>query len=123
MLRRLINYTPNTGGGVAGHDTDDNAMEYVGMARSANAMATLTQTQRTRLIRDMVSGVCGDDEEQAIIDLLSTCSPSMMTAIVTDLGGGNAAEGIDYLDSGVDGAEWRTLKEVLRRSSTLARHL
>lgn len=123
MLRRLINYTPNTGGGVFGHDTDDNAMEYVGMARNASAMATLTQAQRTRLIRDMISGVCGDDEEQAIIDLLSTCSPSMMTAIVTDLGGGNAAEGIEYLDSGVDGAEWRTLKGVLRRSSTLARHL
>jgi hypothetical protein len=123
MLRRLIDYTPNTGGGVGGHDTDDNAMEYTGMARSAGAMATLTQPQRTRLIRDMISGICGDEEEQAIIELLRSCSPGMMTAIVTDLGGGNAAEGIEYLDSGVDGAEWRTLEGVLRRSPTLARHL
>ena len=123
MLRRLIDYTPSTGGGVGGHDTDDNAMEYVGMARSATAMATLTQPQRTRLIRDMISGICGDEEEQAIIELLSSCSPTMMTAIVTDLGSGDAAAGIEYLDSGVDGAEWRTLTGVLRRSSTLARHL
>jgi hypothetical protein len=123
MLRRLIDYTPNTGGGASGRLTDDNALAYVGMARDASALATLTQAQRTRLIRDMIAGVCGDDEEQAIIELLSTCSSDMMTAIVTDLGGGNAAEGIEYLDSGVDGAEWRTLEGVLRRSSRLARHL
>ncbi|WP_428263059.1 eCIS core domain-containing protein [Haliangium sp.] len=123
MLQRIIDYTPNTGGGFAGHDTDDNAMEYVGIAQNEGAMATLTSTQRTQLIRDMVAGVCGDDEEQAIIDLLNTTSVSEMEAIVTTLGGGDAEEGIDFLDSGVDGEEWDTLERVMRRSSVLARHL
>ncbi len=71
----------------------------------------------------MVAGVCGNDEERAIIELLNTASVGEMTAIVTALGDGDAAEGIGFLDSGVDGAEWTALAEVMQRSPTLAEHL
>ncbi|GAB4565643.1 MAG: hypothetical protein Tsb0020_16660 [Haliangiales bacterium] len=123
MLQRIIDYTPNTGGGVFGRKSDDNALAYVSMARAEGAMATLTAPQRIQLIRDMVAGVCGDDEERAIIELLTTASVSEMTAIVIALGDGDAAEGIGFLDSGVDGAEWTALAEVMQRSPTLAEHL
>ncbi|ACY14837.1 eCIS core domain-containing protein [Haliangium ochraceum] len=123
LLQEVIDYTPNTGGGLAGSDSDDNAMEYVGMARDQGAMNTLTTSQRTKLIADLVAGVCGDDEEQTIIELLRTSSVSDMESIVTTLGRGRAADGIEFLDTGVDGAEWRTLKSVMRRSSTLRSHL
>ena len=119
LLQEVINYTPNTGGGFAGSDSDDNAMEYAEMVSAEHAMYTLTTPQRTKLIADLVAGSCGDDEEQTIIKLLRTCSVSDMESIVTTLGRGRAADGIEFLDSGVDGGEWRSLKRVLGRSSIL----
>ena len=123
LLTMIINYTPNTGGGVGGHDTDDNALEYSRKAKAEGALGALTQTQRLRLIRDMIAGVCGDEEEQAIVDMLAACTVSDMTALVKALGGGNAEKGIDYLDSGIDWSEWTKYKKVLRRSPELANEL
>ena len=122
-LQRIIDYTPNTGGGAGGHDTDDNAMEYIGMARNYDGVSSLTQAQRIQLIRDLVPGRCGDAEEQAIIELLRMCSVSEMTAIVRDLGGGDAEQGVAYLDSGVDGGEWQVLQRLLCRSTALKEYL
>ncbi|MCG8420469.1 MAG: DUF4157 domain-containing protein [Proteobacteria bacterium] len=123
FLTRVIDYTPNTGGGVAGHDTDDNAREYIAMAREQGAMSTLTRKQRYQLIRDLVPGVCGNDDERAIIRVLESASPADMTTVVKQLGGGSAEKGIDYLDSGVDWSEWSELKRVMRRSAELRKHL
>jgi Domain of unknown function (DUF4157)/Bacterial protein of unknown function (DUF922) len=123
LLTRIINYTPNTGGGVGGHDTDDNALEYFQMVNKEGALGTLTQVQRVKLIRDLIGGICGDDEEQAINKILEHCSVSDMTNIVKALGGGNAKKGIEFLDSGIDGSEWKDCENLLKRSPELAKEL
>lgn len=123
LLEKIINYTPNTGGGLAGQATDDNAREYVKKAKAEGALGKLTQQQQAKLIRDMIAGSCGDEDEQAINDIITACGVSEMTELVKSLGNGSAKKGVDYLDSGIDGAEWTACKILLRRSPELAKEL
>lgn len=77
MIWEVINWTPNTGGGVGGHDQDDNAMDYFAQAqKTSGGLASLTWTQRANLIRDLVDGATMGDEETAIFELLSAGSDS-----------------------------------------------
>jgi hypothetical protein len=75
-FRQLINYTPGsvTGelGGIGGHDEDDNAVDYYKEAKKKGALESLTVEQRTRLIRDVLSGATLGDEDTMIADLLTT---------------------------------------------------
>jgi hypothetical protein len=123
LLEKIIDYTPNTGGGVVGQATDANALEYFQKAKAEGALGALTLVQRERLIRNMIDGVTGNKEEQAIVDMLAASTVSDMTELVKSLGSGDAEEGIDYLDSGIDWSEWTACKKVLRRSPELAKEL
>ena len=123
LLSEIISYRPGTGGGAGGRLTDTNALEYLSLVRTQRGLGALTNSQREQLIRDLVAGVCGDEEENAIIEILSNASVTDMVEVVKNLGGGDASAGIEYLDSGVDGAEWRQLKGILRRSDDLRPHV
>jgi uncharacterized protein DUF4157 len=131
-FREIIDYIPDTGGhaGVPilqspiDTNSDDNAMEYFKEAKDKKALATLTSEQRFKAIRFLIAGSCGDEEEQAIIEMLDTAAVSEMVAIVTRLGSGDVKKGIDYLDSGVDGAEWDELcNRVFSKSPTTSVHM
>lgn len=128
-LKTIINFVPDTGGGVGGHNVDDNAMDYIAEAKqaieaksgrvAAQGLAHLSYNQKVGLIRKLIPGKCEDDEEQAINELLRAAPVAEMEQIVTALGEGDAQKGIDYLDSGIDGAEWDECERILRRSPAL----
>ena len=44
LLRRIIDYTPDTGGGIAGRAEDDRAVEYYQLARKQGALGTVPET-------------------------------------------------------------------------------
>lgn len=131
-FREIINYVPDTGGhgGIPilqspiDNNSDDNAMEYYQQAKDKKALNTLTKDQRVKAIRFLIAGSCADDEEQAIIEMLDTAAVPVMVQIVTELGGGDVKKGIDYLDSGIDGAEWDELcNRVFSKSPTTSVHM
>jgi hypothetical protein len=70
LLRRVVDYTPSTGGGVFGHNQDDNAVDYYLEAKKRGALDRLTLAQKERLIRDVLSGATVGNEETMILDLL-----------------------------------------------------
>jgi Domain of unknown function (DUF4157) len=126
-FQEIIDYVPDTGGhggwpilqSPIDNNSDDNALEYFNEAKAKNALGTLTTEQRYKAIRFLISGSCADDEEQAIIEMLDTAAVADMVSIVTRLGGGDVKAGVDYLDSGIDGAEWDDLcNRVLSKSPT-----
>lgn len=94
------------------------------MARQTpNGLARLTITQGVNLIRDLIGGICDDDDEATILELVRSMDSTKMRQVVLELGGGDAQAGIDFLDSGVDGEEWSTLSTLLKREPELAKLL
>lgn len=72
-FREIINYTPGAAadlGGVGGHDTDDNALEYYKIAKKKGALGKLTFKQKAKLIRLVLEGATRGLEETMILDLL-----------------------------------------------------
>lgn len=84
-LTRVINHTPDTGGGLFGHNQDDNALDYYEQAKSTGAVATLTVEQRVRLCRDLLDGYTASDEEDAVFDLL-TAQPAHSRVVISAVG-------------------------------------
>ncbi len=84
-FRQIINYTPSSVsgelGGVGGHDEDDNALEYYKEAKKKNALSSLTETQRTKLLKDVLSGSTTGDEDTMVADLLTTNDAHVVPAI------------------------------------------
>ncbi len=74
MIWSILQWTPNTGGGVGGHNQDDNALDYYNQAkRTKGGLASLMWSARANLIRSLIDGPTLGDEEDAILDLLVTC--------------------------------------------------
>jgi hypothetical protein len=74
MIWNVLQWTPNTGGGIGGHNQDDNALDYYERAKkTAGGLASLMWAARANLIKNLVEGYTGGDEENAILDLLVTC--------------------------------------------------
>jgi hypothetical protein len=74
MIWSILQWTPNTGGGVGGHNQDDNALDYYNQAkRTKGGLASLMWSARANLIRNLIDGPTLRDEEDAILDLLVTC--------------------------------------------------
>jgi hypothetical protein len=86
-FRQIINYTPGAVsgelGGVGSSDEDDNAVEYYNEAKKRNALPSLTEAQRARLIRDVLSGATIGDEDTMIADLLTTNDAHVVPVIKT----------------------------------------
>jgi hypothetical protein len=75
LIWSVLKWTPNTGGGVGGHNQDDNAMDYYAKAKKTKGgLASLKWEARADLIKDLVDGYTSGDEEAAILDLLVTCT-------------------------------------------------
>jgi len=102
----VINWTPQTGGGVIGHDTDDNAEAYYKeAARTPGGLKSLTSTQRIKLIRDLDAGIITfDDEEEMIWDILKTTSDADARKVIKTVGW-------DKIASALQGAEDRKFRK------------
>ena len=90
LVWAILNWTPNTGGGAFGQNTDDNARTYYDeAAKTPYGVSSLTVTARINLIRPMLSGVwVTDDEERRIWWLLSTASEPDARFIIGAVGWG-----------------------------------
>ncbi|GAB4569891.1 MAG: hypothetical protein Tsb0020_24300 [Haliangiales bacterium] len=82
----IIQWTPNTGGGVGGHNQDDNAVDYWEEAKSKDAMDTLTYVQRVNLMVDLLDGSCVGDDEDAVMDILTSASDSDARRLIARFG-------------------------------------
>jgi hypothetical protein len=89
------------------YDSDNKAREIVRrfMARDP-AFAILTVPDRVLLIREMISGFTGDDDEQAILDLLTEAIPQERVAIVREIG-------VNVLYDNFHGEEYRRLRPLI----------
>jgi hypothetical protein len=95
-FRAIINYTPGSAtisrgsphgelGGIGDHDRDDNAVDYYKKAKEKGALGTLTQTQRTKLLVDVLDGVTIGNEVTMILDLLTSAS-TQLTPVLDAVG-------------------------------------
>lgn len=96
LLNDVINWTPDTGGGIGGHNQDDNAMDYYKDAKKAGALATLTVEQKKRIVGHLLDGWTIGDEEDAILELLAAV-PSHAREIIVFHGWGRLQSSIDNL--------------------------
>ena len=69
-LQEVIDYTPDTGGGVGGHAEDSNA-EATSMTSRQGALHTLTLTAKQRLVEHVLTGATLGSEDAMIVDLLA----------------------------------------------------
>jgi hypothetical protein len=75
MIWKILQWTPNTGGGIGGHNQDDNALAYFEKTKKTpGGLASLMWSARANLIRDLVDGPTFGDEEDAIFELLTSCT-------------------------------------------------
>lgn len=90
-------------------DWDDDASRLFINTNNRSTLNSLSLNDICTLIRNMFSGSCGDDDEQAIIRLLSSIDCARVRQLVS-LPGFN----VDDFDDNVDGGEWTQLKQLFR---------
>jgi hypothetical protein len=97
LIWAVINWTPNTGGGIGGHNTDDNAADYYdAAAKTAGGVHSLTPVARINLIRPLMSGVwVADDEEERIWYLLDTAPPADAREVIKHIGWSRIADALE----------------------------
>jgi hypothetical protein len=98
IVKEIIEWTPDTGGGVFGHNEDDNALDYTTQIKKEGALDKLVTPQRIRLIRQLAGGVwAAGDEEEMIVRIFETAPaserPKMYQAIEGHKWNGDFIEG------------------------------
>jgi hypothetical protein len=74
LIWQVLQWTPNTGGGVGGHNQDDNALDYFNKAKAKpGGLASLMWPARANLIKNLVDGYTSGGDEDAIFELLTSC--------------------------------------------------
>ncbi len=101
LIWGVLNWTPNTGGGLFGHNQDDNAADYYDAAANIpGGVQTLTWTARANLIIDLMAGwKTWKDEEQRIWYLLDFAPEADARKVIKFVGWGTIA---DALEDGED---------------------
>jgi hypothetical protein len=104
IMSKVINYTPDTGGGIVGQSTDGNARDYVSKAKKLKAMPSLTSTQRINLLVDLINGwYDGEDDQEAGWAILETAPDPDAREVIKWIGWGDLA---DFFD-GVEDTKFR----------------
>ena len=78
-IKNVINWTPDTGGGIFGHDEDDKAMDYAAKAEEEGTLDKLTLQQKATLIKNIIEGffsVVHRDEEETVVKLFQATDSS-----------------------------------------------
>jgi hypothetical protein len=105
LIWGIINWTPDTGGGIAGHNQDDNAGDYYDVAaKIPGGIQSLTSTARINLILDLLNGVkVWKDEEQRIWYILDSAPLADARQVIAYIGWERLA---DELEDG-EGSKFR----------------
>jgi Domain of unknown function (DUF4157) len=104
VITEVINWTPDSGGGVGGHNQDDNARDYVDTARGIKGgLVSLTSVQRIKLAVDCINGYISESDEETVWELLETASESQARDVIKHIGWDDLT---DYLD-GVEDNKFR----------------
>jgi len=88
VIRGVINWVPDTGGGIGGHNQDDNALEYLAIVKKNNALSTLTIEQKVKIIRFVFDGYTSGDDEDRLMEMINA-KPSDVPELVRQLGWDN----------------------------------
>jgi hypothetical protein len=88
---------------------DDDASRLFINSNAPSTLNSLSLHDIATLIQNMFKGSCGDDDEQAIIRLLSCIDCGRVRQLVARPG-----FSVDDFDDNVDGAEWARLKQLFR---------
>ncbi len=85
VIRGVINWVPDTGGGVGGHNQDDNALEYLALVKKSNALHTLTVPQKVKIIQFVFDGYTSGDDEDRLMEMINA-KPSDVAELVRLIG-------------------------------------
>jgi Domain of unknown function (DUF4157) len=106
-LRAYLEAIRRTGAIEDANDSDNKARDIVRRFMAGEpAFSVLTVPDRVLLIREMISGFTGDDDEQAILDLLTEAIPQERAAIVRTIGA-------DVLKDNFHGEEFKRLRATI----------
>lgn len=72
IIKDVINWVPNTGGGWFGQNQDDNSEDYYELVKKKGALSTLTRDQRRKLITNLFNGLTTGGDEARCMSLLDT---------------------------------------------------
>jgi Domain of unknown function (DUF4157) len=101
--KTLTQYITDLGSGeIEGHsDSDNKARAIVAAWKKNNSAFNLTPKIKALLIKEMQSGYCGDDDEIAILDLLTTAGDDELTQMFTTekLSAKNLNSDIDFAEN------------------------
>lgn len=86
-VRQIIHFTPSLADSFLGHNTDDHAVSYWREAkRTKGGLRSLTYPQRERLIAHILEGATVGEDEQAILDLLTTANSQEQLRLIVRFG-------------------------------------
>ncbi|MFW2382635.1 MAG: eCIS core domain-containing protein, partial [Acidimicrobiales bacterium] len=95
-LQRILAWVPDTGGGMFGHNTDDNASDYIDQARATEGgLESLTVDQRKQLVRDLIDGATVGEDEDQIMRVLRTASSADARTVIQSIGWSKMHSDID----------------------------
>jgi hypothetical protein len=92
-------------------DSDNKAREVVRRWKRGDSLYILTGSRKIQLIEEMLSGFTGDDDENAILDLLAGSTAAEFAEILREVGESRLRD--DF-----HGAEYRRLESLLAARST-----
>jgi hypothetical protein len=101
-----------------GGEDDNEALKFIKLKKGAGQLASIPIGTKIKMIRNLIKGNCRDEEEDAINDLLDA-STGDLEKIVSTLGNGSIPAGIEFLDSGIDGQQWKTCKQIIARNGKI----
>jgi Domain of unknown function (DUF4157) len=87
LVREVVEWVPDTGGGWFGHNQDDNALDYIERAAAVEGgLQSLAVPQRVKLIKFLFDGKTFGDEEDAAFAVW-TANPAHITEVKNAIDG------------------------------------
>jgi hypothetical protein len=88
VVKDVINWVPNTGGGWFGQNQDDNSEDYYEVAKKKGTLKSLTKEQRRKLIENLFGGKTWGDDEARCMELLNTAPDKDARYVIRSIGWG-----------------------------------
>ena len=104
-LKEYLKYLKDNNDIEDDYDSDNKARTVVSLWKAGDVEFELLPATMTLLIKEMLSGATGDDDEIAILDLLENSANGNLRVIF-----GSGGVNVKELNDAFDGAEWKRLQ-------------